>query len=316
MPREQLVNLKSSPLNGAIDDNDLTIIVDDATGWPTANFRVTIEQEIIYIDSRSSNTLTVNASGRGYEGTTAASHADDIRVACAMSKGGLDQYLLDYGNNHSGDVKPATAGTYDEEFEGPNSLPSNWAWTSAPSGSDSFTVNTNKRSCLMLEGNGNTQYVLTRSSFTAAATFGIWAKIFAGPQRGADDKTLTFGVRNTTNTDARYMQLYTSALEIIRARALRRASSTDQAWESGAGATGRDVGSATTSLYVGLTRSSNSWTGWYSLDGETWQMYGNAQSHTFTVSDMIFMIGTTAIQTRAGIDWVRYRTDLAFPPLV
>lgn len=316
MPREQLVNLKSSPLNGAIDDNDLTIIVDDATGWPTANFRVTIEQEIIYIDSRSSNTLTVNASGRGYEGTTAASHADDIKVAATLSKGGLDQYILDYQGSFVGDLKPSTAGTYDEEFEGANSLPTDWSWTSAPSGSDSYTINTNKRSCLLIEGNGNTQYLLTRTNFTAAATFGIWAKVFAGPTRAADNLSLSMQVRNSGNSEARYMQLYASALEVTRARPLRRISSVDSAWESGAAGTGVVLGAGISQLYMGLTRASNSWTAWYSHNGEVWQMYGNAQSHTFTVSDLTFMIGTTAIQTRAGIDWVRYRTDTAFPPLV
>lgn len=313
MSREVLSNLATTTLNGAIDNSTVSIVITSATGWPSINFRVVVETELMFCTSRSGTTLTVI---RSIEGTSAASHIDGSKISAVLTKGAIDQYLLDYYGSQVGDLKPTTAGSFDEEFEGANSLPTaDWSWTAAPSGSDSYTVNTNKRSCLMLEGNGNTQYILTRTNFTPAATFGIWFKVFAGPQRGADDKSLSVLVRNSGNSEGRYLQLYANALETPRARAIRRSTSIDLAWESGS-AVGRDIGSGTCWLYMGFTRASDSWIAWYSNDGESWQMFGNAQSHTFTVSDLVFMLATTAAPTRCGIDWVRYRTDTTFPPLV
>jgi len=81
-------NKKNHPLgvgtlNTAIDDNDLTIVLDAGQGasFPSATFTISIDEEIILIDSRSTDTLTVNASGRGYDSSTASAHAAGVAIA-------------------------------------------------------------------------------------------------------------------------------------------------------------------------------------------------------------------------------------------
>src|SRR5687767_2443248 len=62
--------------------SDLLINIDDATGWPdgsTGKFVVVVEPgtdaaEKILILSRAGLVLTVDPSGRGYDGTAAVSH--------------------------------------------------------------------------------------------------------------------------------------------------------------------------------------------------------------------------------------------------
>lgn len=74
--------LGQGTLNTAIDDNDLSIVLDAGQGasFPASNFTISIDEEIILIDSRSTDTLTVNASGRGYDSSTASAHAAGVAI--------------------------------------------------------------------------------------------------------------------------------------------------------------------------------------------------------------------------------------------
>lgn len=65
-------------LSGALDATALTFTVDD--GSLINPGPVEIDNEIIYVQSVSTNTVTVAPDGRGWDGTTAATHADDARV--------------------------------------------------------------------------------------------------------------------------------------------------------------------------------------------------------------------------------------------
>lgn len=47
----------------------------DKTAWPTDLFVALIDDELIFCDSRTGTTLMFNATGRGFGGTTAASHS-------------------------------------------------------------------------------------------------------------------------------------------------------------------------------------------------------------------------------------------------
>jgi hypothetical protein len=106
-----------------IDDNDLTIVLTAGASFPAANFVLTIcksdrtDLEKILIDSRSTNTLTVNASGRAYGGTSAAAHtAGDLcylgalKEVVAEIEAAVDLNTAKVTNaNHSGDATGATA---------------------------------------------------------------------------------------------------------------------------------------------------------------------------------------------------------------
>lgn len=75
--------LGTGTLNTAINATDLTIVLSSGHGanFPSASFTVTIDEEIILIDSRSTDTLTVNSSGRAFDGTTASAHGVGSTVA-------------------------------------------------------------------------------------------------------------------------------------------------------------------------------------------------------------------------------------------
>lgn len=65
-------------LNGGLTNSASTFTVDDGTLIQPGI--VEIENECIYVQSIATNTVTVTPDGRGWDGTTAASHADNKRV--------------------------------------------------------------------------------------------------------------------------------------------------------------------------------------------------------------------------------------------
>lgn len=73
-----LIRERVTFLNGAIDASTLTITVDDGTTLSPGI--IEIGDECIYVQSVAGNVLTVAPDGRGWDGTTAAIHADNTRV--------------------------------------------------------------------------------------------------------------------------------------------------------------------------------------------------------------------------------------------
>lgn len=64
-------------LSGGITNSQTTLVITDATNWPTGSFSFVIDpgiagEEKILATSRASNTITITT--RGYDGTTATSH--------------------------------------------------------------------------------------------------------------------------------------------------------------------------------------------------------------------------------------------------
>lgn len=113
MAREKYTNNAVSPLDGAINNSTTSVVVDDGTAFPTANFRIICEDEIMFCSSRSGDTLTVV---RGTEGTTAASHADDKDVEHIVTAAFMDQFRRDaiYG---SGIPRSGLTVSRDDEFD-------------------------------------------------------------------------------------------------------------------------------------------------------------------------------------------------------
>ena len=91
---ETYANSPQDTLNGGIDASTLTVVLNDASEFSsTGTFRIIIESEILRIASRSGNTLTVAAGGRGAEGTTAASHSTSTAVAQVLTRDGLQALI-------------------------------------------------------------------------------------------------------------------------------------------------------------------------------------------------------------------------------
>jgi len=91
--REQFANNASSTLDGAIDDSQTTITVDDGSTFPdSGNFRLICESEYMLCTARSGETLTVV---RGIEGSTAAAHTSGTRISHILTLGGLRKLTTD-----------------------------------------------------------------------------------------------------------------------------------------------------------------------------------------------------------------------------
>ena len=109
-----------STLSGAITAGSPgsggTFTVAAATNWPTANFAVVVDPgtattETILCSSRSGTTLTVATSGRGYDNSTAQSHANNAVIVPdfdAVAISALLEHLnTDAGTDHTGYVASA-----------------------------------------------------------------------------------------------------------------------------------------------------------------------------------------------------------------
>lgn len=89
----------STTLSAPIGSGDMSIPITSSTGWPSGSagdFFVVIDkgtatEEKVRIDTRSSETLTVQTSGRGADGTTAASHTAGATIDVCVAALDLDE---------------------------------------------------------------------------------------------------------------------------------------------------------------------------------------------------------------------------------
>lgn len=306
---EQLANNAVTTLNGAINNSTTSVVITSSTNWPsTGYYHIICESEIMLVTARSGTTLTVV---RGQEGTSGASHADLSAIAIVLTKETIEHYLRDYGHTSValGDRLPNTAGTYDEEFNGvADTLPSGWAFNTTPSGSDEWTLNSRWPSILMVEGNGTVSYAVNRTGLTpGAGDIGFWWKVFGGPVTGSDTPNIRGYLFDTAEANGLGIELYANS-DHYNLRSLQMSASAESVWTSA-----KDLSFNDTIGYFGLTRTSaNVWTAWVSNNGMTWNRFGT-QTKSFTINKFKFSFATTPDQTRAGIDWFRFRNDILLP---
>jgi|TARA_Y100000289_G_scaffold39132_1_gene38545 hypothetical protein len=74
----------STTLNGAINSSATSIVLTDASNFPSDG-SISIGSEVIRYTSKATNTLTVAENGRGFGGTAAASHSNGASVSSAMN---------------------------------------------------------------------------------------------------------------------------------------------------------------------------------------------------------------------------------------
>lgn len=115
-----VTNRATTSLAGNIAAGTMTITVDDGSVFPSSGrFKITIENEIIDIASRSNNDLTVEL--RGAEGTVAAAHGTGAPVVMNHTAGHYEtlrdaiiatqQGHIRYPDAHSGPQGRQVVGT-------------------------------------------------------------------------------------------------------------------------------------------------------------------------------------------------------------
>lgn len=184
------------------------------SNFPSSNFLVTIDTEIIYILSRSSDTFTILSGGRGWDGTTAASHSVGATIQLcdiAYTQNHLWQNVSDsykpdvpvtQASLSATGVPNGTAGGYDTEFE------STGSWTLYPTvaSGGKFDINTTMRSHLVFNRapNDNTLYT-AYLSFAPGSSFTATCKISEGinvPLNGNVNSGTIFFVSDNSNPSA------------------------------------------------------------------------------------------------------------------
>lgn len=90
---QQLKNFASTPLDGAINDSVTSIVVVDGSVFPaTGDFYVQVDNEIMLVTARTTETLTVT---RAQEGTAASTHVTSSLVKLTLSAATWDGWFGD-----------------------------------------------------------------------------------------------------------------------------------------------------------------------------------------------------------------------------
>jgi len=90
---EQLANFGHTTLAEPLDDNETGVDVASGAVFPSSgNFRVKVDDELMLVTSRATNTLTVQ---RGAEGTTPATHDDGAAIDAVLTAAGLAQAIAE-----------------------------------------------------------------------------------------------------------------------------------------------------------------------------------------------------------------------------
>ena len=90
---EQIANFGHTTLAEPLDNAETGVDVTSGAVFPSSwTFRVKVDDEIMLVTARTTNTLTVE---RGAEGTTPATHDSGAAIDAVLTAGGLTQHLDD-----------------------------------------------------------------------------------------------------------------------------------------------------------------------------------------------------------------------------
>jgi hypothetical protein len=184
-------------------------------------------------------------------------------------------------------TEPDTPGTYDEEFAGTaDTLPTNWSWTTEPTGSNNWKLNSTWKRTLMIEraGSDTTTFDLRRTSLTPGAVdCGFWWYMDIGLGRWNNNQdTLEVLFRDSTGNSGHGLKILKGAVLGIVSRNRTGGTTSDVTAES-AGANDTRFG-----LFCGVTRktSDNTWRAYISWDGRAWETLGVSTTNSFTIDHM------------------------------
>lgn len=291
---EQFANAVETLLDGTINNSVTSLDVLDGSTFPTANFRIKIEDEILWCSSRSGDTLTVV---RGYESTAAASHADGVAVNHTFTVGSLQsvrrRLLADMAIIDPTDSMSADDDDFDDEtFSGYTSV-ERTSWNAT------ITERNHRLSILIPGGTNNAQHYGYLKAKVPSG--GNW--IQAGMQLvGAGGNYPIIGIGFSNNATYGAGRQVTFNFSPHENRFFLREV---QNWDT---QTGSEVGSAGLQPYhAGILHmriqwnSSNNYTCWVSCDTISWALVFSAQS-----------VGSVGTPSHAGIITTNWGATGAF----
>ena len=91
---ENFANAAQTTLNGALDSSQTNVVVTSAGGFPSVNFRIVVDSELMLVTNVSGSTFTVT---RHIESSSAATHSDGATVTHVLTAAGLLQGIRENG---------------------------------------------------------------------------------------------------------------------------------------------------------------------------------------------------------------------------
>lgn len=351
MTKEVFLNFATTQLAGSnMLSTDLSFSVTSGTGsvFPSyGTFLVTIDAEVLYILSRSGDTLTVGT--RGFDGTSAVGHTVGATIQMDVTAYTLNHIWSNIPDTFTPDVPPAqkylsSTGTtyfspsaYDAEFD------SNPTWTlypSSPPTGTTFAINSLMQSHLVLNRYG----VNDNGLYTAYQAFGVSGSFTATcklsdavnvPQNGGSgDVESHFFVSDSSNptssadsgnrfrmevvtilTQSQQSYFGTHVNVVSNPRYVRCSVNISGTWYP---QSPLYPVSANIPLYLRITYDgSGNWNG-YVGDGLTYTLVVNYAGLSMTCRSMGFQFYAAQtspyyVSHTAAIDFVRVRTGIVLP---
>lgn len=297
---ENFSNEYQTTLNGAINNSVTSLVVTNATGSPTANFRIRIDDEYLLVTAKAGTTFTVT---REVEGSAAASHADLAVVTHVLTAGGLNQALSETtgGGSELPIDAAAIASVGSGDLFAGTSLDGGWSQL------QTNTVTTDRTADGALgfvrTGAASTQWRGLKRSFAPAGDFTVYAKmlwssmvvsfggvgIFAGETdpsdaAGADRAQLVIYSTNATT--------WTSQLSSVAA------GTQTNSYNTNVDVAPIQLIPGQFPLWLRLKRVGTTYTAGYSQDGAIWRDH----TTTLSFSNTINTIGLMVLKQTTGDD--------------
>ena len=332
MVAEAFTNFGTSALvTSSINSSATTFAITGGQGvlFPSANFIITMDTEMILIASRSTDTFTVATGGRGYDGSTAATHTSGAVVQLSICRYNLLHIWQNLSDTYGPSVPPVQAipagspSAYDNEFEAAGS----WTLTPSGSGGTTFAVNSILRSQLVLNRVSTDATLYTAYiAFAPGTAFTVTARISeastAGSASGQEAQTDFFVSDQSTPTASSdggnrmridlisMPNLSSSATSIRQVRMLYDNSGSPNS-------IGNRINiSPGVPMYVRITYDgSGNWQGFFG-DGYAYTLLGTKSGFSFTPASLGFSFKAfnTAVPQVVVVDFVRVVTGSVLPP--
>ena len=214
MVAENLTNFATTQLVGTTllaSGTTFTVTTNTGVNFPTSNFTVTIDAEILFVLSRNGDTFTIGT--RGWDGSIVTSHSVGATILLCEIAYTVNHLWQNTADTYHPDVPPqqsqlssvgvpnGTRSTFDTEFEHGTS----WIlYPGVPPTGTTFSVNTPMRSHLLLNRyapNDNTLYT-AYEPFTPGQAFTTTCRISDAinvPQNGNQTVETHFFVSDQSN---------------------------------------------------------------------------------------------------------------------
>lgn len=339
MARETFQNFATSTLSASLTNSALSFSLTTGGGalFPTTNFTVTIDTEILLISSRSGDAFTVASGGRGYDGSTAASHSSPAPVQASVTAYTMNHLWQNTPDTYTADVPPVqaslssagvpngTAGTYDTEFESAGS----WTLFPSPASGTTLAIGSSMRSHLLFNrGGSDTSLYTAYIGFTPGGSWTLTCKVSDATNfivNFGQNSQLHFFVSDLSNPTASADSGNRFRMDIISQISTTSHFETTnwryaRAWKDVAG-TGSQIDPAVAipigmPLYFRITYDGTSFYG-YLGDGFTYtQIAGVALSMTPRSMGFQYYSGNSTgsyILHTVAVDWVRYASSILSP---